>query len=227
MWCWRRVLSVPWTARRSKQSILKEINPEYSLEGLMLKLKLQYLSTWGEELTHQKRPWCWEKLKAGREGDCRGWNSWMASPLNGHEFEQAPVYGERWGSLVCCSPWGCKELDIIEWLNNNNPSILYTGETFGGTDIWNNLGGQYALNEFLATRKRLKNNVISIHYYASTLLSIISSCAQQGISKKKKKKKGVEQRKELTRFQEGMKENRDSWQFQKFVSRGKTTTSQP
>ena len=53
LWCWRRVLRVPWTARRSNQSILKEIRPEYSLEGLMLKLKLQYF---GEVLTHQKRP---------------------------------------------------------------------------------------------------------------------------------------------------------------------------
>ena len=56
LWCWRRVLRVPWTARRSNQSILKELNPEYSLEGLMLKLKLQYLDTLCKELTHWKRP---------------------------------------------------------------------------------------------------------------------------------------------------------------------------
>ena len=80
LWCWRRLLKVPWTARRSNQSILKEINPEYSLEGLMLKLKLQYLTTWCEGLTHWKRPWCWERLKAGEEGDDRGWDGWMASP---------------------------------------------------------------------------------------------------------------------------------------------------
>ena len=65
--------------RRSNQSILKEISPEYSLEGLMLKLKLQYLATWCEEPTHWERPWCWERLKAG-EGDDRGWDGWMASP---------------------------------------------------------------------------------------------------------------------------------------------------
>ena len=59
LWCWRRLSRVPWTARRSNQSILNEISPEYSLEGLMLKLKLQYLATWYEELTHLKRPWCW------------------------------------------------------------------------------------------------------------------------------------------------------------------------
>ena len=56
LWCWRRLLRVPWTARRSNQSILKEINPEYSLEEMMQKLKLQYLATWCEEPTHWKRP---------------------------------------------------------------------------------------------------------------------------------------------------------------------------
>ena len=76
----REDLRVPWTARRSNQSILKEISPEYSLEGLMLKLKLQYFGLLIEELTHLKRPWCWERLKAEGEGDARGWDGWMASP---------------------------------------------------------------------------------------------------------------------------------------------------
>ena len=78
LWCWRRLffffwrrlLRVPWTSRRSNQSILKEISPVCSLEGLMLKLKLQ-LATWCEELTHLQRPWCWERLRAGGEGDDR------------------------------------------------------------------------------------------------------------------------------------------------------------
>ena len=70
LWCWRRLLRVPWTARRFNQSILKEIHPEYSLE----------LATWCEELTHWKRPWCWERLKEEGEGDDRGWDNWMASP---------------------------------------------------------------------------------------------------------------------------------------------------
>ena len=78
LWCWRRLLRVPWTARRSKQSILKEISPGCSLEGLMLKLKLQYLTTSCEELTHWKGPWCWEGLGAGGERDDRGWDGWMA-----------------------------------------------------------------------------------------------------------------------------------------------------
>ena len=77
LWCWRRLLRVPWTARRSNQSILKEISPEYSLERLML--KLQYLATWCKELTHWKTSWYWEKLKAEEEGDDRGWDGWRAS----------------------------------------------------------------------------------------------------------------------------------------------------
>ena len=74
LWCWRRLLRVPRTARRSNQSILKEISAEYSLEWLMLKLKLQYFATWCEELTPLKRLWCWERLKAGGERDNRGWD---------------------------------------------------------------------------------------------------------------------------------------------------------
>ena len=80
LWCWRRLLRVPWTARRSNQPILKEISPGYSLEGLILRLKHQYLATWCEELSHLKRPWCWEKLRAGGEGDNRGWDGCMAPP---------------------------------------------------------------------------------------------------------------------------------------------------
>jgi len=80
LWYWRRLLRAPWTARRSNQSILKEINSEYFLEGLMLKLKFNTLATWCEERIHWKRPWCWERLKAGGEGDDRGWDGWMASP---------------------------------------------------------------------------------------------------------------------------------------------------
>ena len=71
LWCWRRLLRVTWTTRISNQSILKAISPEYSLEWLMLKLKLQYFGHWCKELTHQKRLWCWERLKAG-EGEDRG-----------------------------------------------------------------------------------------------------------------------------------------------------------
>ena len=109
LWYWKRLLRVPWTARRSNQSILKEINPEYSLEGLMQKLKLQYLATCCEKLTHWKRPWCWERLKAGGEGDEKGRDGGWHPQLDGHEFEQTLGHGNEQGSLVCCSPWSCKE----------------------------------------------------------------------------------------------------------------------
>ena len=204
----RRLLRVPWIAKRSNQSTIKEINFEYLLEGLMLKLKLQYfghlmqridslkktlmlgkietgrrtegndrewdgwiasptqwtwvwvssgswwwvgkpvpcspwghkesdtteglnwtelnwcwswsfntLATWCKELTHWKRPWCWEKMRERKEGhkddEMVGWHH----RLNGHEFEQTQGDSEGQGSLVCCIPWGRKELDMTEWLN--------------------------------------------------------------------------------------------------------------
>ena len=74
------------------------------------------LATWCKEPTHVKRPWCWERLKAGGEGDDRGWDGWHHW-LDGHEFEQAPGVGDGQGGLACCSPWGCKELDTTEQLN--------------------------------------------------------------------------------------------------------------
>ena len=85
--CWRRLLRVPWTARRSNQSILKEISPECSLEGLMLKLKLQYFGTYFEEQTHLKRCCCWERLRQEEKGTTEdemvGWHH----QLDGREFE--------------------------------------------------------------------------------------------------------------------------------------------
>ena len=80
LWCWRKLLRVPWAARKSNQSILKEISPEYSLEGLIWSWNSNTLATWWEELTHWKRPWFWERLKAGGEGDDRGRDGWMTSP---------------------------------------------------------------------------------------------------------------------------------------------------
>ena len=80
LWCWRRLLRVPWTARRYKQSILKEVSPGCLLEGLMLKLKLQYFSHLMWRADSFIRPWCWERLRAGEKGDDRGWDGWRASP---------------------------------------------------------------------------------------------------------------------------------------------------
>ena len=105
LWCWRRLLTVPWTARKSNQSILKEINPEYSLEELMLKLKLQYFGypIWGTDSL--ERPWCWERLKVWGEGGDRGWDGWMASPTQ--DIWVWVNSGRRWRTFpvfLCCRP---------------------------------------------------------------------------------------------------------------------------
>ena len=112
LWCWRRLLRVPWTARRSNQSILMEISPECSLEGLMLKLKLQYFGHLMQRTTHWKRPWCWERSKAGGEGDDR--MRWLDGITAVMDMSLSKL---QEGSLACCSPWGRKELDTTEPLN--------------------------------------------------------------------------------------------------------------
>ena len=114
LWCWRRLLRVPWTARRSNQSILKEISPEYSLKGLMLKLKLHYFGhlMW--------RPDSWEKsLRLGKikSGRRVGWQKmgWLDGITNSMGLSLRA--GEGQGGLAWCSPWGSKESDTTEWLN--------------------------------------------------------------------------------------------------------------
>ena len=117
LWCWRRLLRVPWTARRSNQSILKEISPGCSLEGLMLKLKLQYFGHLirrvdSLEKTDAGRDWGQEE-KGTTEDEMAGWHHW----LNGHEFEWTLGVADEQGGLACCSSWGRKELNMTEWLN--------------------------------------------------------------------------------------------------------------
>ena len=108
LWYWRRLLRVPWTARRSNQSILKEISPEHSLEGLMLKLKLQYFG---------HRPWCWERLKVGGEGDDRGWDGWMVS-LTQRTWVWVNSGSWWWtGKLGVLQSMGSKKSDTTERLN--------------------------------------------------------------------------------------------------------------
>ena len=108
---------VPWTVRRSNQSILKEISPGWSLEGLMLKLKLSCLSTWCRELTHLKDPdagkdWGQEE-KVIIQDDMIGWHH----RLNEHGFGWTPGVGDEQGGLPCFDSWGRKESDMTEWLN--------------------------------------------------------------------------------------------------------------
>ena len=117
LWCWRRLLRVPWTARGSNQSILKEISPEYSLEGLMLKLKLQYFGHLMRRADSLEKPWCWERLKTGGVGDERGWDGWMASLT---QWTWVWVDSRSWwwtGRRGVLQSMHCKELDMTEWLN--------------------------------------------------------------------------------------------------------------
>ena len=140
LWCWRRLLRVPWSARRSNQSILKDISPEYSLEGLMLKLKLQYfgrLIRRTDSFPDAGKDWR-QGEKGMTEDEMIGLHHW----LNEHEFEQALGVGDGQGSLACCSLCGCKELDTTEqnWVSyklkysftkwsNNSLQCMYSRET--------------------------------------------------------------------------------------------------
>jgi len=110
-------LRVPWTARRSNQSILKKISPEYSLEGLMLKLKLQYSGHLMRTVSLQKTLMLGKTEGQRRRGRQRMRLVRWYHRLDGHEFEQALGVGDEQGSLAWGSPWGCKESDMTERLN--------------------------------------------------------------------------------------------------------------
>ena len=119
LWCWRRLLRVPWTARRSNQSILKEISPGCSLEGLMLNLKLQYFGHLMRRVDSLERTLMLGGIEGRRrrgrttEDEMAGWHHW----LDGHESEWTPGVGDGQGGLACCDSWGCKESDTTGWLN--------------------------------------------------------------------------------------------------------------
>ena len=123
LWCWRKLLRVPWTARKYNHSILKEISPSVHWRDWCWSWNSNILATSCEELTYWKRPWCWEGLGAGGEGDNRGWDGWMASPirwhhrLDGREFEWTLGVGDGQGGLACCDSWGRKESETTERLN--------------------------------------------------------------------------------------------------------------
>ena len=119
LWCWRRLLKVPWTAKRSNQSILKEISPEYSLEGLMLKLKLQYFGHLMRRADSFEKTLMLGKIEGRRR---RGWQSmrWLDGITNLMDMglgELRELVMNEQGGLACCSSWGRKESDTTERLN--------------------------------------------------------------------------------------------------------------
>ena len=139
MWCWRRLLRVPWTARRSNQSILKEISPEYS--GLKISpertdAEAEAPILWPPDVKNwlvRKDPdagtdWRQEE-KGTTEDEMVGWHH----RPNGREFEWTPGVGDGQGGLECCSPWGRKESDTTEWVDwgdwHSWPSFLYMGKS--------------------------------------------------------------------------------------------------
>ena len=120
LWCWRtpqELLRFPWTARRSNRSILKEISPGCSLEGLVLKLKLQYFGHLMGRVDNWKRLWCWEGLDAGGEGDDRGWDGWMASSTRWTWVWVDSGCCDQPAGLACCDSWGHKVSDMTDQLN--------------------------------------------------------------------------------------------------------------
>ena len=124
--CWRRLLRVPWTARRSNQSILKEISSGCSLEGMMLKLKLQYFGHLMRSLTHLKRLWCWEGLRAGGEGEDRGWDGWMTSPTR---RTWVWVNSGRW--------WWTRRPDVLRFMGSQRVRHEWATE-LSWTEAWYN-----------------------------------------------------------------------------------------
>ena len=117
LWCWRRLLRAPWTARRSNQSILKEISPGCSLKGLMLKLKVQYFGHLMGRVDSLEKTLMLGRIggrrRRGREDEMAGWDHWV----DAHEFEWTPGVGDGQGGLACCDSWGHKESDTTEQLN--------------------------------------------------------------------------------------------------------------
>ena len=118
LWCWRRLLRVPWTARRSKQSILKEISPGISLEGMMLKLKLQYFGHLMRRVNSLDKTLMLGRIAGRRRGQQRmRWLDGITNLMDMSLSELQELVMDRQGGLACCNSWGRKELDTTEQLN--------------------------------------------------------------------------------------------------------------
>ena len=142
LWCWRRLLRVPWTARRPNQSILKEISPGYSLKGLMLKLQLPILwppdaKSWliGKDPDAGKDQG--QEEKRTTEPEMAGWHH----QLHGHGFGWTLGVGDGQGGLACCGSWGHKELDMTEWLNWTE--LIYISLAINELFDWKHFSGDF------------------------------------------------------------------------------------
>ena len=124
LWCWRRLLRVPWTARRSNQSILKEINPGISLEGMMLKLNLQYFGHLMWRVDSLEETLMLGRIGAGGEGDDRDEMAGCHHRLDERESEWTLGDSDGQGSLVCCDSWGRKESDTTERWTELNWTVM-------------------------------------------------------------------------------------------------------
>ena len=145
LWCWGRLLRVPWTARRSNQSILKEISPGCSLEGLMLKLKLQYFGHLMRRADSFEKTLVMGKIEGRRrrEQQRMRWLNGITDTID--MFEQTPGDSAEQGSLACCDSWGCKESDTTERLNRHiknqrhyfvNKGLSSQGYGFSSGHVW-------------------------------------------------------------------------------------------
>ena len=125
LWCWRRLLRVPWTAMRSNQSIIKDISPKYSVEGLMLKLKLQYFSHLMQRANSLEKTLMLGKIEGRRR---RGWQRmrWLGGITDSMDMSLNKLWKMEKDreALGCYSPWGGKESGMTEWLNKNNEKYM-------------------------------------------------------------------------------------------------------
>ena len=126
LWCWRRLLRVPWTARSPNQSILREINPKYSFEGLIWSWNSSILMIWCEPLTYWKILWCWERLRAEGEESFRRWDDWMASPA---QWTWTWANFGRW--------WGTEKPGMLQSMGSQRVGHNWTTEQeqFSHTEI--------------------------------------------------------------------------------------------
>ena len=145
MWCWRKLLRVPWAARRSNQSILKEVSPEYSLEGLMLKLKLQYFGHLMWRTDSHEKTLILGKIEGRRtRGRQSIWCLDGKTEVMDLSMDKLCVLVIQ-GSLACCRPWGRKDLEATKWLNwtwnkmYSSSGLLCIGMGFPGGIVLKNL----------------------------------------------------------------------------------------